>query len=1201
MPRPERPLDPDADPIQRFAFELRKLRQQVGSPSYRVLARLAHYSPATLADAAGGRRLPSLAVTLAYVRVCDGDEQAWEARWRHTAAEAEGIPATPDNHRVAEPAPYLGLARFEQSDATKYFGREHLVGELLAAVDQQRFVAVIGASGSGKSSLLRAGLLPNLDCETLLITPSEHLADERRLTDALTSHGDREFVLVVDQFEEIFTLCQDGARRQAFIATLLAATKEPNNRARVVLGLRADFYGHCARHPELVPVLRNGQVLVATMTTDELRAMITQPAHRTGNTIEGALVSRLIGETSGQACVLPLVSHALLETWHRRRGNALTLAGYVASGGIASAVANSAEQVYAALQPSQQRRAKDIVLRLTALGEGTEDTKRRIARTELDDDPDTAIVLHAFAQARLLTLGEDSVEIAHEALIKAWPRLGDWLAADRDGLRVRRQLTEATDIWESHDHDPGALYRGVRLAAAREWIGRGKAVLTVRESAFLEASTAAQARSRNTAKRHARQFRWLAASLAVLLAAAVGISIVAVADSEVATSRQLAAEAQNEAGRDVAKAIRLGLDAYRTHPTTEARSVLLSLASRRDYQARLVPPAGNVPDAALSSDGRWLAAGGEPGKVVLWDVASRSRSVELSGQFSLALTATFSRDGQRLAVGTDRGELLIWNIPSRTLLVRGTEPGLIFTNLAFSPDGRSLASITGKNLETSFFRLWDPLTATPVTTLDTHQGFYAKIAFAPDGGTLATTEPNGQITLWEMASRSPRAALPGGAGPATAVAFSADGRLIATATSAHTIQLWNAETRVLQAELPGHRAEVTSLAFVPEGGRLYSSDADGTLLVWDAVKHARIGQLRTGKPAWLSLGGISPNGQLVVGIDGWSSFLVWDRTQLPFLGHTGAVTGAAYAPDGRTLLSGGTDGTLLAWDIQQGAIATAVPNAVSSTALSPGPVFSPDGKLFTTVSGSAEVSVWETSSLRKVITLSGHASSVRKAIFSPDGKTLTVADNSQSLVRWNTATWQRTDVPLGEVTAVDINYSPTGRLFVVATHFGAIQFRDSASHILLSTMDTHAGLISAVAFSPDGNTVATAAQNGTITFWDTTDPARPRHLSDISSYTSLIHTMAYSPDGKKLAIASGDETVALWDTGDRSRWATLTGHTEPVTSLAWNADGTTLASGSKDHSITPWTIDTEAATRKLCDVLAHNFPGTQPAPQICAE
>ena len=434
VPRSERPLDDDGSPLGRFAADLRKLREKAGSPPYRKLSRLAHYSSTTLADAAAGRRLPSLPVTLAYVRACGGDPAEWETRWRALSAElSPADEAAPDPGEPVTDCPYVGLGAFQPGDAGRFFGRERLTDELEALVRARRFAVVFGASGSGKSSLLRAGLLPRVTGDeapepwtAVVLTPGPHPFEEcaarlaaltggsaAALHDDLTGHpralhltalqalADRpdaaQLLLVVDQFEEVFTLCADERERAGFIEALAFAARAANSRVRVVLGVRADFYAACSPYPDLVDAVQRSQLLVGPMSPEELRRAVSAPAVQAGCAVESALLARVVAEATGQPGSLPLVSHALRETWRRRRGNTLTVSGYEAAGGIPHALANTAETVHAALSEDEQRLARGIFLRLVSLNEGTGDSKRRVARDELP--PSTAPLLEALARA----------------------------------------------------------------------------------------------------------------------------------------------------------------------------------------------------------------------------------------------------------------------------------------------------------------------------------------------------------------------------------------------------------------------------------------------------------------------------------------------------------------------------------------------------------------------------------------------------------------------------------------------------------------------------------------------------------------------------------------------------------------------------------------------------------------------------------
>jgi hypothetical protein len=668
VPRRERPLESADTALLRFAADLRRLREKAGNPTYRELSRRAHYSAATLSEAAGGRKLPSLAVTVAYVTACGDDPANWRARWQAVIGESDAVAvnrAGPDE-KADQSAPYVGLAAFQPADAEWFFGRDIVIKDLLAKVRERRFLGVFGASGSGKSSVLRAGLVATARTNgllgsgplpTVVFTPGPHPLEEcavqlasytgepvaalrnelaadpqnlhLRIRQVLTKRSaEIDLVLVIDQFEEVFTLCHDAKERERFIAALVFAATTATSRVRVVLGVRADFYGHCGQHPELVEALRDGQILVGSMATDELREAITGPAAAAGAMVESALVTRLLTDATGQPGVLPLVSHALLETWRRRRGATLTLAGYEAAGGIQHAIARSAEHIHITLTAAQQAVAKQIFLRLTALGEATEDTKRRVHRRELDnDDPDTLVVLEKLTCARLVVVDHDNVEIAHEALIRCWPRLHDWLTEDREGLKIHRQLTNATDAWEAVDLDPGALYRDTRLALAREWADRG-GVLTSREGRFLQASVAEEDTQKSTARRRTRRLKQaviLLTAFVLLLTGTVFYAVAtrrnAVEQRNMAMSLKAAAEAMSLARTQPVIAAKLSLAAYHFAPTPQARDALFT-ASTVNHGIMIAIPESTDYTSYLAPDGN-VALVERPGEPTqLWSISS---------------------------------------------------------------------------------------------------------------------------------------------------------------------------------------------------------------------------------------------------------------------------------------------------------------------------------------------------------------------------------------------------------------------------------------------------------------------------------------------------------------------------------------------------------------------------------------------------
>ncbi|WP_222443345.1 WD40 repeat domain-containing protein [Streptomyces misionensis] len=856
-------------------------------------------------------------MTLAYVCACGGDPLEWERIWQETAADMD-VPRQP----AVEPgqrAPYAGLAAFRTQDAEWFFGRERLVAQVLRRLREQRFVVVIGASGSGKSSLLRAGLVPALRQRTVVFTPGPRPVEEcaihiaaiaggtpgrwyeelradpanlhRALRQALAAEPpENDIVLVVDQFEETFT--QGTAEDAAFISALVTAARAPNSRCRVVLAVRADFYAHCVRHPDLARALHDAQVPVGPMSLDELRSAIVQPAVRSGLTVEGALLATLTAQAHGRPGVLPLLSHALLETWRRRRGNALTLDGFRATGGLEGALARTAETFYEGLTTAQRDVARQVFTRLTALGEGTEDTRRRMTRAELDDTPDVRVVLERAAAARLLLLDQDRIELTHEALIRCWPRLHQWLTRDREALRIQRRLTEAADLWESLDRDAGALYRGAALSMARN----APLCPSRRERAFLQASVEAAAVEAARGQRRSRRMRQLAALLAVLLVAAVGAVGVAVRAQQQLTRQRDMALAQESSAQAVALraarpalAAQLSLAALRLVPGAAQQDALMST------MAVALPNGGGqqghtqaISSVAFGPNGRWVATGSFDHTVRLWNITDPLRPVPGPGVMhspDVATGVAFSPDGRLVATaGRDR-TVRLWDVGDRRrpVLVRTlTGHRDIVFSVAFSPDGRLLAS--GSYDHT--VRLWnvtEPSRARLLSALTGHRLNVKPVAFSPDGRLLASGSDDRTVRLWDVTDgRRPRplGVLTGHRDFVDAVAISPDGRTLASGSDDRTIRLWNiTDPRhpVSLKTLTGHADVVTSVAFSPDGRLLLSGSNDRTSRLWDVTDP------RT------------------------------PRARHVLTGHLGAVNAVAFSPDERLLLTGSADHTAQLW------------------------------------------------------------------------------------------------------------------------------------------------------------------------------------------------------------------------------------------------------------------------------------------------
>jgi WD40 repeat protein len=1233
MPRREKPLDLDGGVLVEFAADLRRLREKAGGLPYRELSKLAHYSPSVLAEAAGGRKLPSLAVTLAYVRACGGDCGEWQTRWRALAAEL----VTADAEVVAQGettgAPYVGLAAFQPDDANRFFGRERLVTDLLDRVRERRFLAVFGASGSGKSSVLRAGLVARTMAEgnpVLLLTPGPHPREEcavglaaftgasaavlrtelaadpenlhLRVRQALIDRpAGSDLLLVIDQFEEVFTLCRAHDERAWFIQALVGAARAATSRVRVVLGVRADFYGHCGQHPELVEALRDGQLLVGPMTADELRQAITAPAGRAGYTVETALVSRLVADAAGQPAALPLVSHALRETWRRRRGTRLTLAGYEEVGGIAQAVARSAEHIYSSLDAVQQGMAKQLFLRLTAMGEGTEDTKRRISRHELDTDPDPAVVLETLAAARLVTVGQESVEIAHEALIRGWPRLGDWLREDREGLRIHRQLTDATQAWDALHRDPGSLFRGARLALTQGWAERHDDALSVREREFLRASDREE-------QRGARRLRRLVAALAVvsLLAGAAAITAFlaeqrARQERDLAVAHEVIARAPALHAINPGLAVQLAVAAYRLAPDLQTRSGLLSTVASPHF-TRLEHP-DTVTTVAFSPNGRWLATTNNDHNVRLWQLADASTPQILAGHTGLVESSAFRPDGQVLATGSEDGTVRLWDLGDRNLPLAVIPLQAPPRSVAFSPDGRTL--LTGGDDHTA--HLWDvsqPHQPSPLGILEGHFDRVLAVAFSPDGRTAATAGADRTARLWNVADphRSElMATLSEHNQEVESVAFSPDGHTLATSSADHTARLWDVSTPrqpVGLAVLAGHSDQVNSVAFSPDGRILATGSADLTTRLWDVTNGRQPAELSTltGHTQAVISVAFSPDGHTLATGSEDNSARVWPVPGPVLTGHTDLVLSAAFTPDGRILASTGYDRTVRIWDTADLGnphvlAILAEPRPLRSVALRR------DGRLLAVAAGNATVYLWDLTDPQQPTpagTVTGHVGTVRSVAFSPDGHTLATGGEDHTARLWDVSdpTKPSALATLDDHTdrVMTVAFSPDGHTLATGSYDRTAKLWDATDPrhpTALATLTGHTHVVRSVAFSPDGHTLATASWDRTAKLWDATDPRHPTMLATLPGHTGPTNAVTFSPDGHTLATGGDDGAIRLWEISnphEPANTAILTGHTDLVFALVFHPDGHTLATAGRDRTIRLWDTNPDLATHHACSL-----------------
>ncbi|MFE3525641.1 hypothetical protein ACFXOD_29265 [Streptomyces sp. NPDC059161] len=1231
MPRAERPLDLDDGPLTRFAADLRKLREEAGRPPYRALAMRAHYSSTTLSDAASGRTFPSLGVTLAYVGACQGDCRAWEARWHATAAEiAVGTLRDEPGDTSLLSAPYVGLSAFQPEDADRFFGRERLTGEVLAKVRDRRFLAVLGPSGAGKSSVLRAGLVARARAwgwPVMLFTPGPHPVEECaiRLADATgeapgvlmtelredpvalhlrlrQATADRapdiDTLIVADQFEEVFTLCRDQDERDAFITMLIAATTATTSRTRVVLGVRADFYGHLVQDTRLVEAMRDAQIAVGPMTGQELREAVTRPALLASCTVTGPLLAAVVADATGQPGALPLVSHVMVETWRRRSGNRLTLDGYLAAGGIQHALAQTAEAAHQALSPVRQGLARSLFLRLTALGEGTEDTRRRITRDELDPSPDTAFVLESLVRQRLVTLDEECVEITHEAIIKCWPRLRGWLTEDRERLLLHRQLTEATAGWEAQDRDPHALFRGARLAAALELAAADGSRLSSRERRFLDASREARAGETAAVRRRTVRLRQLATLLTVLVCVAATAGVLAVGSRNsaiqqrnVAIARKAAADAAEVRQRNPSLAAQLNLAAYRLAATDDVRDQLMTTFAT-PYTSRLTGPTSDVVSISFAPKSTILATASWDRTVRLWEVGDAHHPVQLSilEQPSRMLAVAFGHGGRVLAAASERS-VRLWDVTNRRAPVELTtlpDQPAAPTWVAFRPGGDVMA--TGHTDGTT--RLWnmnDPRHPALLSTLPGHTAAVTSMTFSPDGHTLATT---GDTTarLWDATDPAhPRNldVLRGHTDTVTSAAFSPDGRTVATGGWDHTVRIWDIATSPRTRPpvvLLGHPTIVWSVAFNSDGRTLLS--VGGSTLFWDVTDPEHPKRIST-IPGGAYQAAFSPDNRVLANSD-----RLLDLHDLSLGTHDDVVTSLAFAPGGRLLASASWDGTARLWQVVDGRALRPLAVLRGHTKFVRSVAFSPDGRMLATASEDTTVRIWDVSDpLKPRLTsvLTPDAGEVGGAAFGSGGRLLAVwAQHATGL--WN-LTEPGSPRPLSRIgeggpDVTMASFRPDGRTLVTSTgESGSLRWWDIGDPRRPREVPSpfpSTPLTSGV-FSPDNRYLA-AVHRPDKTVWliDIGD-GRPVKARRLPASGSPLYALAFSPDGRRLAAGGADGTIQLWEVGGQAAPTVLTGHSNPVPAVAFGPHGNTLATGGNDFTIRLWDTDPERVASRICD------------------
>lgn len=1127
--------------------------------------------------------------------------------------------------------PFPGLAPFTAEQAEWFFGRDQLSADLLGRLDAQLAgggpVIVVAASGAGKSSLLRAGLLHDVASGRLpaagsahwprvVFTPGAHpvreaanalalaMADTpdayavledvgpadlddrlRHLVERSAGHSGApaRVVLVVDQFEELFTLCESEAERGLFISWLWEAAdhrRVAGPLALVACGLRADFYAECLRsYPQLRRSLQEGQLVVGPMSEEELREAIRCPAEMVGLDIEDSLIELLLADLRANrapsgadlaadydAGRLPLLAYALRATWQRRHGSTLTAEGYRATGGIDHAIAETAERVFARMDDAGRHEAKVMFLRLVKIGASSaEDARRPVARSDLIAGSEVApAVLDEFVASRLLTSAREAIQITHEALLSAWPRLKGWLDEDRAGHLVRQEIEDNAAGWERVRGDTSLLYRGARLQTAATWAAARPGELTATARDFLAAS-------RRLARRATAIRRGATAGLAALALIASVFAVIAFRQTATADQQrdkavynEASAEAIELGSTDTSLAAALNVAAYNIKPAPDTNLNSRLLGTENTPLATTLPSdAGSVFSVAFSANSRVLATGNENGTVRLWNVADPAHAQvlgrPLAGCNGHIHSVAFSPNGKILANGCNGGTIQLWDMANASDPRPFGRPvaamdGYVYS-IAFSPKGNLLAA-DGENIQ-----LWDvsdPSRPKLLSQLaDTGPDIISSVAFSPNGRILATAgDGNNDVRLWDVANpeqlRPLGPPLTTGSSSSYSVAFSPNGDILAAGTSNGTIELWDMASPnhpLAPSEImAGPEGDVIrSVAFSSDGSELADGGTNGLLSLWNVADPA-------------------------------------DPTSIgsSLAANTNIVASVAFSPDGRTLASAGYGGTTRLWSLPR-TLLDSGGNTVASVA------FSQNSRLFAAGGSGNTVGLWDVAdpaaprSVGQI--LAGPIAYINAVEFSPNGRILAIGGYNGMVQLWNVAEPARPRA-LGRVLRMGTNdveslaFNPNGRVLVGRDYIGDLQLWDvtnpESPHAINQLATSGTSIASSAAFSPNGRILASGG-DGMIQLWNMTNVSKPRDLGEISAGdTNSVYTIAYSPDGRFLASGSDDGLVQLWNVTDSSHYRPLgrafSAGTGPIQSIAFSADASVMASGGSDGLIYLWDL-----------------------------
>jgi WD40 repeat protein/energy-coupling factor transporter ATP-binding protein EcfA2 len=1176
--------------------------------------------------------------------------------------------------------PYKGLEPFEfnEQDPKYFYGRTALTDTLLDKVRQSNFVAVVGASGSGKSSVVKAGLLhelklgqklggseqwmikvfrpgehplmnlarvfvndlenpspnlfPLLEGEALNVSSSQQqkelvqspisanklnqqdeittkqpksalgtatqlinqgvtgltaLVATALSTVALQTPVSRRLILVVDQFEEVFTLCQGEQQRQKFFECLLGALD--NSQLTLVITMRADFFGKCAEqeYAGLAQKIQENLIAVTPMSQQELIEAITKPAYLVGLEVQGELVEQMLADVTGPGS-LPLLQYTLTELWHQREVNCLTLAQYTRLGGIKGTLQKQADEVYEALDPhTEQLVAKRIFLELTQLGEGTEDTRRQILKTDLINAQQSAEVVERvlmkltdarlFVTSELQTRGESDttvtvVDVAHEALIRHWTRLRNWIGENRIAIRIERKIEAAAQEWENHQRSKDYLLVGVKLIEAENYLQEYQylGLLSHLASEFVQKSI--RQRNRSNWLRFGVAASFFIGVIAMgaiesrkltLAISSMSMSAQALLNSDQAFDALLASLRASRAFNQISNYLVLSSFEEKDNIQKQINSVLEESVYRVIEQNRLYGHDNEIIDVSFSPDNQIVATASKDKTVKLWDLHGKNIKT-LKNHTSLVHSVSFSPDGQTIATASWDGKVRLWK-RSGELMKKLEQPNDAIYSVNFSPDGQMFVAAGTKGNITLWTR-----EGKKITSFHGHSEAVYDVIFSPNSKIIATASADTTVKLWNLNGQEIQS-LRGHRDWVWSVSFSPNNQKIATASKDGTIKLWNIDGQVLQT-LNNHKNSVTSVMFSPDGQTFASASSDKTAILWQ--ENGEQIQTFKGHKNWVWKVSFSPDGQRIATASKDGTVKVWQvkgkRLQI-IPAHSSAIYSVSYSPDGQRIATASWDKTVKLWT-REGLLIKTIndfKNIVTDVS------FSPNGQIIATATNEGDVKLL-TKEGQLIKTFKAH--NINKAntkwiwdvSFSPDSQMIATASADGTVKLWTTEGKYLRTLRAHDAGVNSVSFSPDGQTIATASWDQTVKLWTREGKII-QTLKEHIDGVYSVTFSPNSQMIASASEDKTVKLWT----IKGELVKTIKGHNAGVYRVRFSPDGKTIATASLDNTVRLWNL-EGKELRTYQGHNDSVFSLNFSPDGLVLASGDNAGNLILRDLDLTA-------------------------